>query len=131
MSNTEKTAALSAIANGERPVNSGKSKFRVGTQLVHVRFCSEDTAGSTKFKFNINPNTLTADFELWVCGSAKTYYLMPVTLMRSIYDDPNTYVDRAHPEIRVVSVDTGNNTVTYASGGKYKSLREFLHARLS
>ena len=131
MSNTEKTAALSAIANGVRPDNVGKSKFRIRVKLVHVRFCSEDAAGSTKFKFNINPNTLSADFELWVCGSAKTYYLMPVALMRSIYEDPNTYLDRAHPEIRVVSVDAGNNTVTYASGSTYKSLREYLNAKLS
>ncbi|PKO78124.1 MAG: hypothetical protein CVU21_04905 [Betaproteobacteria bacterium HGW-Betaproteobacteria-15] len=131
MSNTEKTAALTAIANGVKPVSAGKSKYRIGQELVHVRFCSEDAAGSTKFKFNINPNTLSADFELWVCGSVKTYYLMPVALMRSIYENPNTYVDRAHPEIRVVSVDTGNNTVTFASGGTYKSLREYLNAKLS
>ena len=49
MSNTEKTAALSAIANGVRPDNVGKSKFRIRAKLVHVRFCSEDAAGSTKF----------------------------------------------------------------------------------
>ena len=131
MSNTEKNAALAAIGNGVKPVSAGKSKFRIGQKVVHVRFCSEDAAGSTKYKFNINPNTLSGDHELWVCGSAKTYYLMPVSLMRSIYEDPNTYVDRAHPEIRVVSVDIGTNTVTYASGGTYKSLREYLNARLS
>jgi hypothetical protein len=90
MSNTEKSAALIAIANGVKPLNAGKSKYRIGQRLVHVRFCSADAAGSTKFKFNINPNTLSADFELWLCGSAKTYYLMPVALMHSIYENPNT-----------------------------------------
>ena len=98
MSNTEKNAALIAIANGVTPANVGKSKVRIGQKVVHVRFCSEDAAGSTKFKFNINPNTLSADYELWVCGSAKTYYLISVALMLTIYEDPNTYVDRAHPE---------------------------------
>jgi hypothetical protein len=130
MPNTEKTAALAAIASGVKPINAGRSKFRIGEKVVHVRFCAEDAAGSTKFKFNINPNTLSADYELWVCGSARTYYLMPVAVMRSIYDDPSTYVDRAHLEIRVVSVDTGVHKVTYARGGTYKALREYLNARL-
>ena len=130
MSNTEKLAALANLAAGVRPISLGHSKYRVGQAVVHVRFCSEDRRGSTKYKYNINPNTLSADFELWVCGSASTYYLIPVALMRSIYDDPNTYVDRAHPEIRVVSVDISNHTVTYATGGAYKSLREYLNARV-
>ena len=32
-----------------------------------------------KFKFGINPNTFSADSELWICGKA-AYYLMPIFL---------------------------------------------------
>ncbi|MGC9326733.1 MAG: hypothetical protein ACP5I1_03790, partial [Candidatus Hinthialibacter sp.] len=106
----------------------GKSKFRIGGSVVHVCFCSENGRGPEKYKFNINPNTLSADYELWVCGSAQIYYLMPVALMREIYDNPTTYVDRMHPEIRVVSVDTGAHFVTFASGGVGTSLKAYLGA---
>lgn len=66
MSNTEKLAALANAAAGVRPISLGESKYRIGQAVVHVRFCSEDRRGSTKYKYNINSNTLSADFELWV-----------------------------------------------------------------
>ena len=83
-----------------------------------------------KYKFNINPNTLSADYELWVCGSASVYYLIPISLMQCIYQNPNTYVDRMHPKIRMVSVDIDSHVVTYASGGVKSSLRGYLRAIL-
>ena len=78
-----------------------------------------------KYKFNINPNTLSADYELWICGSATSYYLMPIELMREIYNNPNTYIDSMHPEIRVVSVDVNSNNATFASGGVGCNLKKF------
>ena len=83
-----------------------------------------------KYKFNINPNTLSADYELWVCGNASVYYLMPISLMQSIYQNSNTYVDRMHPEIRVVSVDIHTHMVAYASGGIKSCLKSYLGATL-
>lgn len=130
VSKAEKDAALAKIANGAQTVSVGKSKFRVGRSVVHVRFCSENARAPEKFKFNINPNTLSADYELWVCGSAQTYYLMPVAFMREIYDNPSTYVDRMHPEIRVVSVDTGAHFVTFATGGVGATLKPYLLGRV-
>lgn len=125
MNKSEKFSALIHASNGTRPVSIGGSKYKLERSTVHARFCSKDMGRSTKFKYNINPNTLTADFELWVCGSAATYYLMPVALMQTIYDDPAAYVDRAHPKIRVVSVDTESDTVTYARGGKFTSIGQY------
>jgi len=98
--------------------------------VVHVRYCSPNANAPVKFKFNINPNTLSADYELWVCGSATVYYLMPISFMQGIYDNPNSYIDRRNPEIRVVSVDTDSHTVTYASGGVSSSLRSYLGVTL-
>lgn len=126
MSTSEKNAALAKVANGASIVSAGNAKARIGKAVVHVRFCSRNLSAPGKFKFNINPNTLSADFELWVCGSAVLYYLMPVVFMRRNYDNPDTYVDRMHPEIRVVSVDANAHTVTYAAGGVSSSLRGYL-----
>jgi hypothetical protein len=55
---------------------------------------------------------------------------MPVALMQTIYKDSDTYVDRAHPEIRVVSVDTSSHKVNYGRGGKFKSVQQYLNAQL-
>ena len=130
MSKAEKDIALAKIAKGQSIVSIGKSKFRIVSCIVHVRFCSTNVRAPEKYKFNINPNTLSADYELWVCGSASVYYLMPISLMQSIYRNPNTYVDRMHPEIRVVSVDIDSHMVTYASGGVKSSLKDYLGATL-
>ena len=130
MSVAEKRAALAIAANGAPVVSKGKAKYRVGSALVHVRFCSENVEAPAKFKFNINPNTLTAEYELWVCGSAAYYYLVPISFIRDIYDDPNTYEDRHHPGIKVVSVDADSHRVTYASGGVCAGLRSFFRATL-
>lgn len=130
MSTIEKNAALAKIANGATVASAGNAKVCIGKSVVHVRYCSRNLSASDKFKFNINPNTLSADYELWVCGSAALYYLMPIAFMRGIYDNPNTYIDRMHPEIRVVSVDANAHTVTYASGGVSSSLRGYLCATL-
>lgn len=126
MSTSEKNAALAKVANGASIVSAGNAKVRIGEAVVHVRFCSQNLSAPGKFKFNINPNTLSADYELWVCGNAALYYFMPVAFMRGIYVNPDTYVDRKHPEIRVVSVDANAHTVTYAAGGVSSSLRGYL-----
>ena len=130
MSDIEKNKVLKHLS-GDGPVTpTGKAKYRIKGNTVHVRFCSPNRMAPTKFKFNINPNTLSADFELWICGSSDCYYLMQITFLKAIYDNPNTYIDRHHDEIRVVSVDTANNTVTYAAGGQYQSIREYRQTEL-
>src|SRR5690242_10003921 len=125
MSDIEKRAALSKVALGTAVVRADNAKVRIGNSIIHVRFCSRNANAPEKFKFNINPNTLSADYELWVCGSAQIYYLMPTTFMHAVYQNRDTYIDRTHPNIRVVSVDTKAHTVTYARGGVNSSLSSY------
>jgi len=70
------------------------------------------------FSYNINPNTLTADFEVWICGEADSYYLFPTSVMKSIYEDPDAYVDKTHPEIRVAEVDMATHSLLFGRSGK-------------
>ncbi len=130
MSNTEKRAALVKIAKGVSIIPTGITKFRIGQFVVHARFCSANPNAPGKFKFNINPNTLSAEYELWVCGSSAIYYLMPTSFIRGIYENPDTYMDYLHPKIRVVSVDTHTHKVMFASGGKTSSLEGYLNGTL-
>lgn len=130
MNKAEKKDALAKVAKGATITPAGRAKFRIGKLVVHIRYCSPNASAPEKFRFNVNPNTLSADYELWVCGNATIYYLIPISLMQGIYDNPNSYVDRMHPEIRVVSVDAHSHTVTYATGGVSSSLRGYLCATL-
>lgn len=130
MSDAEKRSAVSSLAHGLSVTFVGSSKFRVGSAVVHARFCSANACAPDKYKFNINPNTLSADYELWVCGAAALYYLMPISFVRGIYQDPNAYNDRLHPGIKVVSVDAAAHRVTYATGGVSSSLSPYLRAQI-
>ena len=108
-----KHRVLEKISAGKGFKSCGKATYLVGNQRIHVRFCSPPI-----FKFNINPNTLRADYDLWICGSMDCYYLIPGELILKMYDDPLSYVDYHHPKIRIVSVDCNTNSATFASCGK-------------
>lgn len=125
-----KHIVLDRIAADKNWLPSGRAKYRIGHHVIHVRFCSADKSGSPLYKFNINPNTLSADYEVWICGDADTYYLFPIRLMCQIYDDPEAYVDYHHHEIRVVSVNVNTNTVTYATGGRKMLITSYLRGTL-
>lgn len=123
-----KQSAVRRIAANQPVVPLGRAKFRVGTSTVHVRFCSENRTSPTKYKFNINPNTLSADYELWICGEESRYYFAPTAVMTQMYNHPDSYPDRLHPEITVVSVDTVDHRVTYARGGRSLDFSPYFRA---
>jgi len=51
-----------------------------------------------------------------ICGSSEIYYLIPISEIREIYQDPRAYPDRQHPEIRVIDVNVLTHRYTYGSG---------------
>lgn len=125
-----KHIVLDNICVGERWVSNGGANYCTGLYDIHVRFCSTDRSGSPHYKFNINPNTLSNDYEVWICGDANKYYLIPIKVMIQIYNDVEGYVDSLHPNIRIVSVNAEINTVTYAAGGKSIDLAPYLRRTL-
>ena len=126
-----KRAVYERIAGSQNWYPSGRAKIRVGQNIVHVRFCSTNRRAPSKYKFNINPNTLTADFELWICGDEETFFLIPIEIIKDIYTDPDTYQDYHHAGIKVVSIDTDKNCVQYAIGGKSIDLNPYLRSALN
>lgn len=125
-----KEAVLESIAGGTSWRPAGRAKFQLGGRIVHVRFCSSNKSNRTQYKFNINPNTLTADYELWICGGENQYYLIPKRVIQGIYNDPDAYIDHHHPEIRVVSVDLARHEAMYAPEGKSINLERFFQVTL-
>jgi hypothetical protein len=125
-----KCAALDRITNRGQWFARGKATYRVGLQVVHVRFCSTDRVRSSHYKSNVNPATLRSHHEVWICGDADTYYLLPLSVVQKIYDDPRTYIDRRHPKIRVLSVDTERHEAVYGAGGLRLDLKPFFQGIL-
>ena len=132
MSQNEETKriVLDCISPGEDWVRIGRAKYRKGLHIIHIRYCSADRFGSSHYKFNINPNTLRAEFELWICGGSSCFYLMPMSFIKQLYDHPQAYEDYHHPDIKVVSVDIQTNEVMYARGGEKASLMKYTNASL-
>jgi hypothetical protein len=102
----------------------------VAGSVIHIRYCSPSSSGNAHFAFNINPNTLTAENELWICGDVETYYLIPTPVLRQVYEHPDTYTDSRHPEIRVVSVDISRDKMTYAVGGQSLDIAMYFNRSL-
>ena len=108
-----KQAVIELIFKGAAWWPSGRSTVTNGKEKVHIRYCSPPT-----YKFNINPNTLRAHHELWICGNQHLWYLIPMIEIDRIYKDPLGYPDNRHPNIRVVSVYDNRDEVMYAKGAK-------------
>ncbi len=87
-------------------------------------------AGTQRYPFDINPNTLTADFEVWICGYQDRYYLVPSQLVQAIYNDPDSYVPRRRRDTRVVTINWWTHTVQYAKGGQSRDLSPYYQGLL-
>ncbi len=124
-----KKAVLERLAAGRQISPLGKAKVRIGTAVVHVRFRARANRGGVVWLFNINPNTLTADYELWICGSPSIYYLVPKSTVSNIYDDPATYPDRSHREIKLANINSKTHWCAYGSG-RGVDLGDFYGGRL-
>lgn len=130
MNDNTKTAVLLQLSKHNRPVALGKAKYSFGQRSVHVRFCSTNSRAPTRFKFNINPNSLSAEYEVWICGSVRCYYLVPRDVVEVMYCHSAAYPDRAHPGIRVLSVDVHRHVVRFARDTAPIDLRPFHMAML-
>jgi hypothetical protein len=124
-----KRIVLQRIGADSPILQCGKAKYPVHGKVVHIRYCSENSKAPNKY--NLNANTISADFEIWICGNADHYYLLPVSLMQKIYCHPDGYVDQRHPKIRIVSVDTGQHHVTFARGGEWRDISSYFGATLA
>lgn len=123
----KKYAVMNQVANVRNFKKAYQSKFRVDGKLMHIRYCGRK---SKNYPFNINPNTLKSDYEIWICADADHFYLIPTRIMQQIYDDPDAYIDKRHPEIRVVSLNPYDHNCLYARGAQRINFSEFFKATL-
>ena len=125
MNDAIKITVAHQIGGGRPFRREGATSFRFSSGLAHFRF---KTKGP--FSFNINPASLKADYEVWICARGEDYYLLPRSVVQGIYRHPAAYVDQRHPKIRVVSVDTNGHTATFARGGEKLDLRPYFRSKI-
>jgi len=131
MNEAEKKQLVSVLADGEMPVSAGRVKLKVSAGVVHIRFCSTNLQNHLQYKFNINKNTLSADFELWICGSNDQWYLLSMSVIRELHEHPDAYEDYQHPGLTVVSVNINKNEVLYARGGISEDIGKYYKAKFA
>lgn len=128
-----KEIVLRKIASGKPIRLLPKSKVEIDGKIFHYRLDSFRSNG--KYPFNINPNTLTADYEVWICGDESTFYVIPISEIKKIYSDPNTYTNRTpnQENIRTLDIHTSTNEVKFGSNKqinftayKNKTLSDFI-----
>jgi hypothetical protein len=123
-----KEAAIRVIATGRPASQIGRAIWRVGEYILHVRFCVARNNGS--FRHNLNKSTFSAHFELWIIGDERSYYLIPVEILKPLSIHPGRYLDRHHPRLTVVAGNTGKHRLAYARNGLSISIKEYWGAAL-
>lgn len=126
----QKRLALAEIAGGASVMRAGRHKFSVLGRIVHIRFSSGDILNRNRFQFVLYANALNADYELWVCGAATTYYLLPMGVARRIHEESKKYANNRKSEFWTVSIYINRHIVTYGAGQKRMSLRRYFRTRL-
>ena len=129
MSDAIKREVLLKVANGKSLLPYGRAKWKIGDKVVHVRFVTSRKPDKTH-AYNVNPTTLTADYELWICSNAKTYYLTPMPIISRMYHHPDSYIDGADVNRRIMSVNTTTHLTLYARGGRKEQFAEYFRATL-
>ena len=118
-----KEIVLRNIAGVYGLAKRGKATYSVGDRLVHVRYKSP--SANMRFPFNISRTTLKADYELWICGNEKTYYFIPIEIIKNMYYDPDAYHDKRHPNLTVITCSTSDDRVIYAKDGKSINIGQY------
>ena len=126
--NPEIEDALLKIANGKSIKHKNKSIVEINGISIHCRYASgSGVEEQEKYPFNINPNTLTAQYELWVCATSDWYYIIPIDVIKSIYDDPDTYVNKYPGQelIKTVNVIVENDILRFGKNGKQIQITQY------
>ena len=67
---------INKIADGRQVSPLPKNKVKIDNKIFHYRQDKYHPNG--KYPFNINPNTLSADFEVWICGDENIFYAIQI-----------------------------------------------------
>ncbi len=124
---------LENISEGSPIIHLKKNLAKVNGKIIHYRYKSKASDMSRRFPFNINPTTLSADFEIWICGNQDLYFIIPIKEIKKIYDDPDTYTNSTKNQslIKTLTVDTLKNVAKYGRNSKALDVSSFKNKTLN
>lgn len=103
-----------------------------GDVEVHVRYANDRR--HPRYWFSITDHTLEADWELWICGSADRWYLLPTDEVARMYRHPDAYRDQTTRELGrknvPVLVDAEAHACRFARDTEPADLKRFHRAKL-
>ncbi|MGA2334668.1 MAG: hypothetical protein ABSG08_04775 [Terriglobales bacterium] len=123
-----KERTLDLIAHGRKRILVGRSLWKVDGVVVHVR-CVTQRQGNKRFRFNLNKNSLGADYELWICGTSG-HYLIPKSVIKTMHEHPFAYPDHTHQGLTVLQVNLKDHLAMYARPGIKQNLQRYFDALL-
>jgi hypothetical protein len=124
-----KLTVLNEIGGGLPIEETGEDRWDLGGfHELHVRFAS--SRGWTGYPFNINSNTLIAQYEVWICGHESEWYFIPMEDISKLWRCEGAYPDRRNPGCQILNIDPYNNHKLGYATGKSKDFTEYFCATL-
>jgi hypothetical protein len=122
---------LRRLAGGRPVADIGNWKYRVGADtIVNVRINIPTASDRTKFYFDITPNGLSADYVVWICGTADVFYTVPHEVIARLYDDPGHYRNLRNPANHPVHLNSETHEVGFARPGKRERIEDCFGATI-
>ena len=115
-------AVLEKIAPHGGYTKNGRVTYKIDGKHYHIRV---DGGQLPKYRFNINPTVLAADYEVYVCGTDDLYYLIPVELIRKMNSDPTAWPDHRNPGYTDIDVYPGDDIIKYGRSGKTLKIGQY------
>ena len=115
-------AVLEKIDGGRDYTKRGRVTYKIDGKYYHIKV---KTGQRVKYPFNINPNVLEADFEVYICGTDFVYYLLPIEVIKNMHSDPSAMPDYRNPGYTIIDVCPGEDKIKYGTGGKSLNIGKY------
>jgi hypothetical protein len=118
---------LAKIATGNNPRKIGGVSYDIAGKTFHIKVV---TGKKKKYPFNINDTVLKADYEVYVCGTSDLFFVVPISIVKMMHEDPNSMPDYTYPGYTVVDVHPMENKIIYGTKGKAIDIGMYRNATL-
>lgn len=106
---------LDKIADDDEYRQIGRVSYDIAGKIFHIKVV---TGKKKNYPFNINKTVLKADYEVYVCGTSELFFVIPISIVKKMHEDPNAMPDYRNKDYTVVVVKPLENKITYATKGK-------------
>lgn len=125
--NAYRKTVLRKIAGDRTFKKMGPVTYEIEGKRFHIKV---KTGQLKKYPFNINDTVLTADYEVYVCGTDALYYMVPIDLVKTMHADPAAMPDYRNPGYTIIDIYPDEEQIIYGTGGKSLNVSKYRNAAL-